>query len=181
MRKLFLLLAVMLFLAVPSICSAGILDHPKVAVLPLEDQSARKLSQTTLDKAGNFILDELRFSNRFTMPERNMEQIQRVLDELKFQRSGLVEQRDVKSLGKFFGAEYLVFASITGFSANTKGKGKYVAHVSIRVIEVETASIALAGRGTGTGDDEYEALENTVMDAMDGKRGIFTLLKGGKR
>ena len=76
---------------------------------------------------------------------------------------------------------YNKIRSITGLTPNSKRGGKIIGHVSLRMVEVEPAIIALAGRGTGTGDTNYDALEKTVLDAMDGRRGILTLMGGGKR
>lgn len=181
MLRLFILMITVTCLWLPSICSAGITDHPKLAVMPVVDQSTRHVSSEDLDNVYDLINGEFAFSQRFTMVTRNAEDIKRALDEMKFQQSGLVDPNTAVQVGKFLGAQYIVMASITGLTSNSKGGGRYVGHVSLRVVEVETAAIALAGRGTGTGDDNYETLEKTVMDAMEGKRGVLTLLRGGKR
>lgn len=181
MHKFLLLFTMAACLLFPSACSAGITDHPKLAVMPLIDQTTRNLGEDDLGKVYNFINEELEFSQRFQLVTRDINDIKRALDELKFQQSGLVDPSTAARVGKFLGAEYIVLASVTGLTSNSRGGGHLIGHVSIRVVEVETAAIALAGRGTGKGDDNYETLENTVLDAMDGKRGILTLLNGGKR
>ena len=174
-------MAAVISLWLPSICSAGITDHPKLAVMPLVDQSTRHISEADLDSVYRIINDEFEFSQRFTMLTRDINEIKRVLDEMKFQQSGLVDPSTAARVGKILGADYIVLASVTGLTSNSKGEGRLVGHVSIRVVEVETAVIALSGRGTGKGDDTYETLEKTVEDAMEGRRGVLTLLKGGKR
>ncbi len=181
MLRFCVLLVTVFCLVVPSVCRAGIGDHPRLAVMPLIDQTTRSLGEEELGRVYNFINEELEFSQRFQLVTRDINDIKRALDELKFQQSGLVDPSTAARVGKFLGAEYIVLASVTGLSSNSRGKGRLVGHVSLRVVDVETAAIALAGRGTGRGDDTYETLENTVMDAMDGKRGILTLMQGGRR
>ena len=50
------------------------------------------------------------------------------------------------------------------------------------MVEVETARIFLAGRGSGKSKgDVYEALEKAAEDALNGKRGMLTMMRGGKK
>ena len=74
------------------------------------------------------------------------------------------------------GAQYLVLGTLTGLGA--KKGNKYVANVSLRMIEVETAEIFLAGRGTGQGNDAMEAFQNATKEALYGQRGMLTMLLG---
>ena len=46
------------------------------------------------------------------------------------------------------------------------------------MIEVETAEIYLAGRGEGKAKkDPFEALQKAVNDALNGQRGMLTMLR----
>ena len=86
------------------------------------------------------------------------EQIDVVLKENKYQSSGLVDEGEVRELGKQLGAE-LVCVSTIG-----KIDGDY--YVSIRIINVETAVTISAGSGEGS------KLKDATQDALNDLLGI---------
>ena len=126
-----------------------------------------------------YVEEEICDPHRFQPVLRTPEDIQKVLDSIKFDHSGLVDPATAAQYGKMLGAQYLVLGTITGIS--TKGN-ETIAHLSLRMIEVERAVIFLAGRGSGKSKgDIHEALEKAAEDALNGKRGMLTMMRGGKK
>lgn len=148
---------------------------PRVAVMYFDNQSAR---QSTADES---ILENIRSNveidivqtGKFDPLDRT--QIERLLEEIKFNHTALVDPATAAQYGKMVGAQYLVLGTVTGLS--NKG-GEMIAHISLRMIEVETARIYLAGRGSGSSKGDIEtALEKAADDALNGKRGMLTMMR----
>lgn len=150
---------------------------PTVAVIPFADQSPRKgiITDSLVETVRANVEADIVQTGKFRSLTRT--DIARLLDEIKFDHSGLVDPATAAKYGKMVGAQYLVLGTAT--ILNTKGS--YVAHLSLRMIEVETAEIFLAGRGEGKSkSDSFDALQNAADDALNGKRGMLTMLRGGK-
>ena len=64
--------------------------------------------------------------------------LDRVLGELKFQQSGLVDEKTIKKIGKILGADYIVTGTL-----NDVESGK--TEVNARIINAESAQVAGAG------------------------------------
>ena len=152
---------------------------PTVAVIPFDNQSARQnpAVESILETARSNVEVDIVQTGRFDSLDRT--QIQRLLDEIKFNHTALVDPSTAAQYGKMVGAQYLVLGTVTGLSL--KGK-EMIAHLSLRMIEVETARIFLAGRGSGKSKSDIdEALEKAVEDALNGKRGMLTMMRGGRK
>ena len=157
---------------------------PTVAVLPFDNQSARQSNESfedALEKTRKYVEDEICWTGKFDSYTRT--QIQKPLDEIKFDHSGLVDPATAAQYGKMVGAQYLVLGTVTGLSF--KGN-ETITHLSLRMIEVETAKIFLAGRGTGKAKGKskegiQQALQKAAEDALNGKRGMLTMMRGGKK
>ena len=153
---------------------------PRVAVVPFDNQSARQNSDTfeaALEEVRSNVEIDITQTGRFDPLDRT--QIQKLLDEIKFNHTALVDPATAAQYGKMVGAQYLVLGTLTGLS---KKGNEIVAHLSLRMIEVETARIFLAGRGSGKSKgDIHQALEKAAEDALTGKRGMLTMLRGGKK
>ena len=150
---------------------------PSVAVIPFANQSARQgvVPEGDIMNIRNYVEEEIVYTKKFNpLPRQDLEKL---LDEIKFQQSGLVDPTTAAKLGRWVGAEYLVIGNITGLG---KKDSKYVANLSLRMIKVETAEIYLAGRGTGQAKNAADALQKAAEDALTGKRGMLTLMHGGK-
>lgn len=159
---------------------------PTVAVLPFDNKSARKSTENLediFDGVRENVENDITRTGRFEPVPRTSTDIQKPLDEIKFDHSGLVDPATAAKYGKMIGAQYLVLGTITGISF--KGN-ETIAHLSLRMIEVERAVIFLAGRGTGKAkgkskEDIQEALQKAAEDALNGKRGMLTMMRGGKK
>jgi len=151
-----------------------------VAVVPFDNQSARQGSDSldnALETARSNIEIDIVQTGRFDPLDRT--QLQKLLDEIKFNQTALVDPATAAQYGKMVGAQYLVLGTVTGLS---KQGSDMVAHLTLRMIEVETARIFLAGRGSGKSKgDVHTALEKAAEDALNGKRGMLTMMRGGKK
>ena len=153
---------------------------PRVAVVPFDNQSARQNTpnvENILEAARSNVEIEIVQTGRFDPLDRT--QLQKLLDEIKFNQTALVDPSTAAQYGKMVGAQYLVLGTVTGF---TKKGNDMIAHLTLRMIEVETARIFLAGRGSGKSKGDIEtALEKAAEDALHGKRGMLTMMRGGKK
>lgn len=154
---------------------------PSVAVLPFDNQSARQSTNldAILEGVRSNVETDIVQTGKFQPVPRNPEAMQKVLDSLKFDHSGVVDIATAAQYGKWLGARYLVLGTVTGLS---KKGNETIAHLSLRMIEVERAVIFLAGRGSGKSKgDISEALQKAAEDALNGKRGMLTMIRGGKK
>ena len=153
---------------------------PRVAVVPFDNQSARQGTtniESILEEIRSNIEIDIVQTGKFDSLDRT--QIKRLLDEIKFDHTALVDPATAAQYGKMVGAQYLVLGTITGLA--NKG-GEMIAHLSLRMIEVETARIYLAGRGSGSSKGEIEtALDKAADDALNGKRGMLTMMRNVKK
>ena len=176
LKKIALLLLFTIFLFPLSFANADS-GKPSVAVMPFSDQSPRK-GIVTQDEINDIRLDietDIVQTGRFRPLTRT--ELDKLLAEMQFDNSGLVDPSTAAKYGKMIGANYLVLGTITGLGA-PKNKN-FTANVSLRMIEVETAEIYLAGRGTGKSKKSaLEALQKATEDALRGQRGMLTMLRG---
>ena len=171
---LFSLLTIILF---PTVTFA---ELPRVAVIPFDNKSARQGTPAVegiLETARSDVETDIVQTGRFDSLSRT--DIQKLLDEIKFDHTALVDPATAARYGKMVGAQYLVLGTVTGLTSNGK---EIVAHLSLRMIEVETARIYLAGRGDGVSKkgDATEAMNKAVDDALYGKRGMLATIRGKK-
>lgn len=147
---------------------------PRVAVVPFDNQSARKNTsvENDLEVSRKYTEEEIIFTGKFDPLDRS--QLQKLLDEIKFNQTALVDPSTAAQYGKMVGAQYLVLGVVTGL---TNSGSEMTAHLSLRMIEVETARIYLAGRGSGKAKgDVHKALQKAADDALYGKRGMLTMM-----
>ena len=178
LKKFVWLFSLLTIILLPTISFAA---APRVAVLPFDNKSARQNTpavESVLEDARANIEIDIVQTGRFDSLSRT--DIQRLLDEIKFDQSALVDPSTAARYGKMVGAQYLVLGTVTGLTNNGR---EVVAHLSLRMIEVETARIYLAGRGDGISKkgDANEALSKAAEDALNGKRGMLTMMRGGTR
>ena len=169
----FLFLSAIIFLPLKYLEAA-----PRVAVIPFENQSARQTSDFdgVLEQARADVEFYIVQTGKFDPLDRVS--LLKLFDEIKLNHTALFDPTTAAQYGKMVGAQYLVLGSVTGMS---KKGNELVAHLSLRMIEVETARIFLAGRGSGKSKgDASAAMEKAVEDAVNGKRGMLTMFRGGK-
>ena len=178
-KRTFIMMLMAALLVLPGVCAAGLMDHPRVAVIPFANQSATTsiaISDGLLDDAREVVEVDLQNTGMFQMLDRM--EVEKLIAEHQFDRSGLVDVSTAAKLGKFLGAEYLLLGTVNDVS---RDGNNYEARVSLRLVNVETASVDLAGRGKASGSSAAKSLDNAMEDALTGKRGILTMVKGGRR
>ena len=180
-RKIITALCMLVCFIAPGVCSAGLMDYPRVALFPVANQAANMRLRVG-DGEMNYVRTKVDFDLKsfggFDMLERP--DIDKVLTEQEFSHSAIVDPGSAAKLGKILGAQYIVLGTVTGLSVNPDSH-ETIAHLTLRMIEVETARIALAGIGKGKSKAGIsEALDNATEDALHGKRGMITLLQGRK-
>ena len=176
LKKFFGIFCLLTFLFLPLNCSAA---KPSVAVIPFSDQSPRHgiVNENTMNIIRECVETDVVQTGKFRPLTRT--EIQKLIDEIKFDQSGLVDPSTAAKYGKMIGAQYLIIGTVTGLGMQKVNQ--YVAHLSLRMIEVETAEIIFAGRGTGQSKiSTFDALQIATEDALHGQRGMITMLNGGK-
>lgn len=179
--KLIAVLCMMVCMIMPEVCSAGLMDYPRVAVFPIANQAANtsiRVGEGEMTNIRTMVDTDLRSFGGFDMLERP--DIDKVIQEQEFSHSAVVDPSSAARLGKILGAQYIVLGTITGISKNPDTR-ETIAHLALRMIEVETARIALAGMGKGMSKaGTIEALDAATENALHGNRGMVTLLQGKK-
>ena len=179
LKKFFGILCLLAFIILPTNRLEAV---PSVAVLPFDNKSARQTTESLediFDGVRENVETDIVRTGKFQPVPRNPEAMQKIFDLMKFDHSGAVDISTAAQYGKLVGAQYLVLGTVTGLS---KKGNELIAHLSLRMVEVETARIFLAGRGSGKSKgDVYEALEKAAEDALNGKRGMLTMMRGGKK
>lgn len=163
---------VMLVTCISSVCSAGIMTDP-IAVLPfgkkLMVESDVRVADT--EDARSAIEEELGDVADFDFITRT--EIDRLVEEMRFQMTDLVDPASTVRLGRMLGAKYLVITNITGLSR--EGSSMYV-HLTSKIIEVETGRIIASGRGEGKDGQINKAFYKAALNAVHGDKGIATKL-----
>lgn len=209
MKKLLLLVFAVLML-VTGMCqaSAGLFDHPTVAIMPFENKGivSKQWNREDMEVVNGYVYDDMKDLNMFQILER--ESMRSLTDEIAFQHTGLLDMSSAVQVGKMKGAQYLLIGSIMGVTARESqttvvGSGtnryKVTAVVSMRLVNVETSEVVLASVGRGIAkntvvkaplniirigtaelDDTQvlDALQSAVDDAVTGPRGLKAKMFG---
>lgn len=181
LKKFFglLILSAIIFFPTNFLEAAG---KPTVAVIPFEDQSPRKnvVLEGDLDRICEDIGIDIKQTNKFNVVDRT--QLKKIFHEFELEygkAKDFFDPATVNKIGHMLGAEYLVLGTVNGYRA--KKEERYTAYLSLRMIKVETAEVFLSGRGEGNSKENMlEALRKASDDALNGKRGMLTMLSGRK-
>jgi curli biogenesis system outer membrane secretion channel CsgG len=127
----------------------------RIGVVEFENKTA--YGQNRLGQAASDILiTELVKSGKFIVVERD--KINKIMEEQKFQQSGIVDTQTAVKLGQILGLEAIVVGAVTEFGVKKEGSDYLLAQskqqvaevsVDIRVIDVQTGQIILADSGKG--------------------------------
>ena len=177
--KKFLSLLIFAVILIPTVGLAT--EKPKVAVIPFEDKSPKNgvVLENDMDTIRHDIVEVyLEQTKRFRFATRT--EVDKLMMLISHdENNSFVDSEDVVESGKMFGVHYLVMGTVNGFKS--KKKGDYTAYFSVRMIEVETAEIVYSGSGEGKSDENMlVALRKAAIDAMNGKRGMLTMMRGRK-
>src|SRR5436190_4851708 len=148
--------AKILFLAVTLICTAMAFgsDKPSVGVAEFTNETSASwwYSDAGRDLAG-MLTNELASSGKFKMVER--EKLGKVLEEQDLAAAGRISKKTGAKIGKLTGAQYLVYATVSAFDANTAGTGGGIGF----------RGISLGGKK----EEAYLAVDLRVVDTTTGE------------
>jgi len=130
-----------LFLLLSLCCFAVAQEKQKIAVYMVGEES--KEIQGMHKIIGAELAKAISGSGRFSAIDRTAQILEQLSKEHKFQRSGAVDDKQIKALGKQFGIEYLCIAEIT----TVKGGAYYI---DVRLVDVVTAENKAISTGHST-------------------------------
>src|SRR5438874_636706 len=114
--------AKILFLAATLICTTVAFgsDKPSVGVAEFTNETSASwwYSDAGRDLAG-MLTNELASTGKFKVVER--EKLGKVLEEQDLAAAGRISKKTGAKIGKLTGAQYLVYATVSAFDANTAG------------------------------------------------------------
>ncbi len=146
----FLTLALLCLLASVHALASG---PQRLAVLSLEGEGIDSLEVAT---ATQFLVTDIVKTEKFIVLDRA--NIEKILGEQAFQRSGVTSAADAARLGRLLNVQKILLGSLL------KLGGEYYLNVS--VIDVETAAIALAARETCASMDELPQLTQKIAQQL---------------
>lgn len=148
-EKIFLIFSV-IFFVFQNASAADIHEHPRVALIPFSVKNSVEL-ETTFEER------QIALKNFQIELEKNFE----ILDRSNLQ--GDIE-RWLQSGGEIkIDAEYIFVGGIDGLSLKkTTGKNKFVARLSVSLIEVATGNVALAANSVYEDTEKISALEKSA-------------------
>lgn len=151
--------ALPLALALAALCSAlGVPDARaarqtrRVAVLYFDNNTGNRKLDVLQKGFADMIVTDLSAVKQLAVVER--ERLQKLLEELKLQRSRYFDKRTALRLGKGLGAQYVVTGAFAAVEPMLR--------IDIRMIEIETSKVLLATKVTGKRSDLFELEQKLV-------------------
>lgn len=152
-------------------------EKPRMAVMRFTNSTnAHWWHSGTGSELSDMLTSELSSTKKFKLLERK--EIEKVISELRFGESGLVDPSTKSRLGKIKGAQYLVMATVSSFEENTSKKGggisfmgfgvgasaakAYIA-VDLKVVDVETSEVIETRTIEATSESTSHALSGGFM------------------
>ena len=128
----------------------------KVAVFDPAGSVEKNLLEIVREEISSVVVN----TKGYTVLERQL--INKVLEENKFQESGLINDEQVSDIGKRMGADYVFVTTIS-----TLGRNYYI---SCKMIEVATARIEMQSTGTSTdGINDIPQTTQTIVKRLFGE------------
>jgi TolB-like protein len=146
-----LLTATTLLFAVP----AAAAERVTVAVLYFDNNSPKREYDVLQKGLADMLVTDLSQVDSLQVVER--EKLQKLVDELKLQRSKFFDPRTAQRLGKGIGARYAVTGAVAAFDPKMR--------IDVRVIEVATGKVVVADRVVGDGGKFFE-LETELVGKL---------------
>ena len=127
---------VVFFLILISVNAYAEQEKPRIAILPLKVEGKNTIGDIS-DTLNTLVANSFTESQYFQLIERN--QIQTILAENKYQRSGLVDEKTAVQLGKHLGVKYVLIGSyLAEKQSNYNGVS---VTLSLRMVDVENATV----------------------------------------
>ncbi|MFW6409487.1 MAG: CsgG/HfaB family protein [Halanaerobiales bacterium] len=138
-------------------------SQEKVGVLDFSGD----VSQEYLDNATNRLSTIITQLDRFEVIDRT--EVDRILEEQKFQQSGLVDTDTSAEIGNILGTDQVLVGTIDNLSSSSN-EGAYdaEARVTVKIIDVENASVlhSIENSGTARDSSSNEARQSALDDAL---------------
>jgi curli biogenesis system outer membrane secretion channel CsgG len=155
MKKVLGIFLCIIVLSTVSSVTFAATDKPRMAVMRFTNNSrAAWWKSGTGSELSDMLTNELASTKKFKLVERR--EIDKVVNELKFGESGLVDPTTKSKMRKIKGAQYLVTATVSSFEENTAKQGgglsfmgfgvgggtakAYIA-VDLKVVDVESSEV----------------------------------------
>ena len=153
MKKTFLFLLLML----PTLMMA----KTKVAVYVT---AAEGVEEATKQIVGTELVTALIYNPEYSAVERTSDFLAEIQKEHGYQRSGNVEDSQIRFLGKQFGVDMVCVANIVPF--------QYAYYIQARLLNVETATVEAAARATSSlsSIDDIVSAAETLASKLVGKQ-----------
>lgn len=152
-------------------------EKPRIAVMRFTNSTnAHWWRSGTGSELSDMLTNELASGKKFRLVERR--EIEKVVNELRFGESGLVDPSTKSKLGKIKGAKYLVMATVSSFEEGAEKSGKglsfmgfgldtssakaYVA-VDLKVVDVETSEIVETKTIEGKSESSSKGISGSIM------------------
>lgn len=149
-------IAKILFLAITLVCTTMAFgsDRPSVGVAEFTNETSASwwYSDAGRDLAG-MLTNELASTGKFKVVER--EKLGKVLEEQDLAAAGRISKKTGAKIGKLTGAQYLVYATVSAFDANTAGTGGGIGFRGISI--------------GGKKEEAYLAVDLRVVDTTTGE------------
>src|SRR6266480_2098814 len=129
-------------------------DKPSVGVAEFTNETSASwwYSDAGRDLAG-MLTNELASTGKFKVVER--EKLGKVLEEQDLAQAGRISKKTGAKIGKLTGAQYLVYATVSAFDANTAGTGGGIGFRGISI--------------GGKKEEAYLAVDLRVVDTTTGE------------
>lgn len=151
-------------------------EKPSLAVLEFKNNAAAYWWKPGVGaELSDLLTNELRATKKFNLLERK--KIAAVVNELKFDESGLVDPATKSKLGKIKAAQYLVEATVTSYEENTEDSGSGISFMGFGIGHKESKvsmSVDLRVINTETGEiADSRTIEATSESSANGFKGSF--------
>jgi TolB-like protein len=109
-------------------------SKPRLAILPLKEEGKNNLGDVS-DTLNTLVANAFLEAQTFQLVERH--QIQTLLDEAKFQHSGLTDENTIAEMGKHLGVKYVLVGSYLA----EKSSYQLSLTLSLRLVDVSNATV----------------------------------------
>lgn len=171
------LISTLLLLGMALVGIARAEEKPRMAVMRFTNNTnAGWWHSGTGSELSDMLTSELSSTKKFRLVERR--EIEKVVNELRFGESGLVDTSTRVKLGKIKGAQYLVMATVSSFEEGTESKGSgvhfmgigvggssakaYIA-VDLKVVDVETSEVIDTRTIEATSEATSQSISGSFM------------------
>ncbi|MFH1541109.1 MAG: CsgG/HfaB family protein [Elusimicrobiota bacterium] len=120
--------------------SAKQLTNKKIAILPFQYYDGRRSPGSTI--VAEYLTTKIVERGKLQVVERTL--LNKIMDEMKLGKSGIIDQETTKELGKILGVDAIVTGVLIEESERRNSKKTKKVDINTRVIKIETGDILVA-------------------------------------